>query len=351
VRVVVVGATGNVGTSLLGALAGEPAVDSVVGAARRRPAIAFPKTEWADADLARDDFAPLFTGADAVVHLAWLLQPTRDPEYLWRVNVEGSTRLFAAARRAGVGTLVYASSIGAYSPAPPGRYVDETWPKGGVPSNGYSRQKAELERRLDRFEAEAPDVRVVRLRPALTFKYESATEQRRLFAGPFLPGRLVRKGLVPFVPHLEGVRVHGVHSDDVADAYRRALVTDVRGPFNVAAEPPLGTDDLARLLEARPIAVPQRAVRALAAAAWRLRLTPVPASWLDLARAAPLLDASRAREELGWEPRWSGVEALAEVVRGIRDGAGFDTPPLSPRTSGPLRSRELATRAGGRDSV
>jgi len=46
-RVVVVGATGNVGTSLLRSLEHEPAVDQVLGVARRRPRLGLPKVEWA----------------------------------------------------------------------------------------------------------------------------------------------------------------------------------------------------------------------------------------------------------------------------------------------------------------
>jgi len=348
-RVVVVGATGNVGTSLVAALAEEPRVESVVGVARRLPRLVVPKTEWARADIAVDDLGPLFRGADAVVHLAWLIQPTRDPEQLWEVNVAGSTRLFVAARDAGVSTLAYASSIGAYLPRVSDVPVDESWPTDGVAQNAYSRQKAEVERRLDRFEQEATDVRVVRMRPAVTCKYESATAQRRIFAGPFLPGRLVRRGVVPAVPDVRGLRVQAVHSDDVADGYRRALLTEVRGAFNLAAAPVLVPADLARLLDARLVRVPTRALRAAAAAAWRLRVTPVPADWLDLALAVPTLDASRAERELGWRPRFSAAEAVADVLRGIRAGAGLDTPPLSERTSGRLRSHELATGVGARD--
>src|SRR5688572_1778806 len=123
-RVVVNGATGNVGTSVLQALAHDPAVDSIVGIARRLPEISFPKTEWAQADVVTDDLVPLFRGADAVVHLVWAIQPSRDSEALRAVNVTGTERTFRAVAEAGVGTLVYASSIGAYSPGPKDRAVD-----------------------------------------------------------------------------------------------------------------------------------------------------------------------------------------------------------------------------------
>ena len=136
-RVVVVGATGNVGTSLLQALAEETDVDSVVGVARRLPDLEAPKVEWVAADIVDADLAQLFRGADAVVHLAWGIQPARDRNFLWRVNVEGSSRVFRAVAEAGVGALVYASSVGAYSPGPKDRRVDESWPTGGMASSFY----------------------------------------------------------------------------------------------------------------------------------------------------------------------------------------------------------------------
>jgi hypothetical protein len=105
---------------------------------------------------------------------------------------------------------------------------------------------------------------------------------------------------------------------------------------------------VARLLRARTFRLSARTARALAALAWRARLTPLPASWLDMGLAAPALDASRARAELGWAPRHSGEQALAELLTGMRESAGLETPPLSPRTSGPARVRELATGIGKR---
>src|ERR687896_464536 len=241
-RVVVVGASGNVGTSLLGALADEPAVDSVLGIARRLPEIQYPKTEWAEADISSSELVPLFRGADAVVHLAWLIQPARDQATLRATNVQGSERVLRAVAAAGVPALVYASSVGAYSPGPKDRRVDESWPTEGIESSFYARHKAEAEHLLDRFERESPAVRVVRLRPALIFKREAASGIRRLFAGPFLPSPLVRPSLIPVLPLPAGLRVQSVHSNDVGEAYRLAVAREVRGAFNIAAEPVLDPD-------------------------------------------------------------------------------------------------------------
>jgi UDP-glucose 4-epimerase len=346
-RVVIVGASGNVGTSVLGALAPDDRVDSILGIARRRPRLSWAKTEWAEADISRDDLVPHFRGADAVVHLAWLIQPSRDLQTLRATNVDGTERLLAAAAEAKVPAVVYASSVGTYATGPKDRRVDESWPATGISTSFYSRHKAETEALLDRFERENPDVRVVRLRPALIFKREAASEIRRLFAGPFLPSRLVRKELIPVVPDVDRLRFQAVHSYDVGEAYRLAVVSDARGPYNVAAEPVLDPDVLADLLGARKLRRPAAALRAGATATWKLRLQPAPPGWVDMALGTPLMDMRRVREELGWEPRFSSGEALLDLIAGIRDSAGADTPPLDPAAGGPLRLRELATGVGG----
>jgi UDP-glucose 4-epimerase len=346
-RVVVTGASGNVGTSLLQALAADTAVDSVLGLARRRPEAEVAKTTWATTDVVDGDLAGHFRGADVVVHLAWLIQPSHDQFAMWRTNVVGTERVLAAAAEAGVGALVCASSVGAYSPGPKDRQVDEGWPTHGVTTSSYSRDKAYQERLLDLFERDHPGVRVVRLRPALTFKRAAASEIRRYFLGPLLPGSLVRAGAIPAVPKVKRLRTQGVHADDVGEAYRLAVVGDARGAFNLAADPVLDADVLAGMLDARTVPVPAAALKAGAAATWRLRLQPVSSGWLDLALQSPLLDAGRARAELGWQPRRSATEALGELLDGLRSGAGADTPPLDPQAGGPLRLGEFRTGVGG----
>jgi nucleoside-diphosphate-sugar epimerase len=346
VRVVVVGATGNVGTSVLDALVAEPRVESVLGLAQRLPSLELAKVEWARADVTRDELVPHFRGADCVVHLAWKIQPSRDAGALRATNVEGSARVFRAAAEAKVPALVYASSVGAYSPGPKDRRVDERWPTGGIASSFYSSHKAEVERILDRFEQEQPATRVVRLRPGLIFKREAATGIRRLFAGPFVPNPLLHPRLLPFVPDVPRLRFQAVHSLDAGDAYRLAVVGDARGAFNVAAEPVLDPAELARILGARRVPVPPRLARAATALSWRLHLQPTPPGWVDLALNVPLLDVTRARTELGWQPRRGADEALLELLTGMRESAGAPTPPLDPAGG---RLRELAGGVGSRE--
>ncbi|MCP3820610.1 SDR family oxidoreductase [Streptomyces sp. A3M-1-3] len=329
-RIVVTGATGNCGTSVVKALGEDPSIASVLGIARRIPAWSPEKTEWAAADLSLDPgLEGYFEGADAVIHLAWKFQPTHEPAVTWRTNVLGSVRVFQAAAAAGVPVLVHASSVGAYSPGPKDHTVDETWPTHGWPEAGYCVEKAYLERVLDAFEPQHPGIRVVRMRPGFMFKKESASEQRRIFAGRFIPGALLRPGLLPAVPGIAGLRFQALHTDDAAQAYRLVLEREVRGPFNVAAEPPVDAKVLARLLDARVLRVPRTMARSILSAAWGMHLVPASPQLFDAVLQLPLMDCTRAHDELGWSARHTAVEAIEEFLLGLREGSGMDTEPLA----------------------
>ena len=349
-RIVVTGASGNVGTAVVRALSGDERVGAIAGIARREPESRVPKLRWVTADLGGDDpdaLDAVMAGADAVIHLAWLFQPARDPLVTWRTNVLGSIRVFEAVARNSVPALIHASSVGAYSPGPKDRPVDETWPTHGWPAAAYTREKAYVERALDAFEARHPDVRVVRMRPAFLFQYGSASEQRRLFAGPLLPNRLVRPEVIPVVPDLPGLHVQVLHTDDAASAYRLAVLGDARGAFNLAADPVVDAGLLAELLDARVVRMPVWPVRAAVVAAWRLHLAPAAPELFDAVLRMPVMDTSRARAELGWTPRHGAAEVMAEFLAGLREGAGLPTPPLTPEVPGG-RLGELATGAGGK---
>jgi UDP-glucose 4-epimerase len=203
-----------------------------------------------------------------------------------------------------------------------------------------------VERLLDDFEARHESIRVARLRPGLIFKREAASEIRRYFAGPLLPSPLVRDRLIPIVPDVPRLRFQAVHADDVANAYRLAVKSDVRGAFNVAADPVLDPPRLARLLGARLVKLSPALLRSGAAATWRLRLQPTPPGWLDMALAVPIMDTGRARDELGWAQDRTSEQTLMELLEGIRTSQGFPTPPLETGAGGPLRVRELATGVG-----
>lgn len=349
-RIVIIGGTGNIGTALIRVLGAGHELHVV---ARRSLAHhgSLPESATVHAlDISHDDLRPVLAEADAVVHLGWLFQPSHQPEVTWHNNVVGTARVLNSIRPGRASVLVVASSIAAYSPARGSEPVAESYSTHGTSSAAYCREKAYVERLLDVFEADHPDVRVVRLRPAFVFQRTSAAQQRRLFGGPLVPGHLLRPRLLPALPVPRGLSLQAVHSDDVGAAAEAALMSDARGAFNLAADDVLERDQLAALFEARGITVPPRLVRGALAAGWHLRLAPAPPSLFDALLLLPRLSTERARTQLGWDPQHSAADALGTMLAGLRTGTGGTTPPLDPHAGGTARWRELATGSGQRSS-
>jgi UDP-glucose 4-epimerase len=350
-RIVITGATGNLGSALVRRLAAGRAHE-LVGVARRTPGNGFPELDFVSADLTQDSAVPAlrrtFTGADAVVHLAWGFQPSHDPDYLDELGVGGTGRVLDAVTAAGVPHLVHMSSIGAYSAKRDDRPVDESWPTRGIPTSPYSQHKAAAERLLDAHEEANVGTLVTRMRPGIVGQRRAGSSLLRYGIPGLLPAAVL--SVVPLLPLDRSLRMPMVHADDVADAIERALVGRVGGAFNLAPEPPLTTQRIADVLGARPVHVPSRLVRLAMSAAWHARLQQVDPGWIDLAFAVPLLDTSRAARELGWSPTVDAVSVFRETVEGMRTASYDDTPVLRPRSvlrqlrdaahRGPVSSRQ-----------
>ncbi|TDL01845.1 NAD-dependent epimerase/dehydratase family protein [Mycobacterium paragordonae] len=334
-RIAVTGASGNVGTALLRAVT--EADYEVVGIARRQPLPqdVYRHVEWHQLDVADNDaeakLRNIFRDVDCVVHLAWRFQPTRNARYLYEVGIRGTSAVLGAADGAGVPHLVHMSSLRAYAPGRYGEKVDESWSTAGLCTSTYSRAKSAAENLLDDYEATHTDgVGITRLRPGLILQRNAAAGLRRYTLPAYIDPGWLR--WLPVLPLDRSFKVSMVHADDVADACVRAIERRALGPFNLAAEPAVTRDDIADALGAKAIHVPAGLLGPLVQATWRARLQPIDRGWLDMAFSAPLLATERARQELGWTPRWSSLDAFADLIDGLLHDKGMPSPVLWPRS-------------------
>ena len=331
-RIVVLGATGNLGTSLIETLALEPFVESTLAVARRTPSVLPPQVEFAAADITADDLRPLVRGADVVVHLAWAIQPMHRPEVTWTVNVGGMHRVLDAVEAERVPAFVYSSSIGAYRARDlhaPDVMVDESWPTVGIGGVPYSMEKAYDERLLDEFARRVPTCRVARVRPALVLMPRAGAELSELFAGPLV--RLLLKAGRRWhlrLPVPADLRLQVVHSADVADALRRLCLRPVEGVFNLASGPVLTRSDLFDAIGTEPLPMAWPLLRSGVRAGFATHTSPLLPGWVDLIRLAPMIDSTRARVELEWSPRHDAVSVLRDTVDAVLQRREGPTPPL-----------------------
>lgn len=326
--IVVTGASGNVGSGVLRALTLAQPHAEVVGICRRPPTSGriYEGVRWHAVDLsspsAPADLEPAMRGADVVIHLALAVQPVRDVAYLYRANVLGTQAVLRAMTDAGIRQLVYASSLGIYAPGA-AELVSETWSDAGQPTSTYSQHKVVVERLLDRFVQDHPEIEVARFRPTVVMQRDAAWLIRSLYLGPLVPRaalKLLRSRRLPILPLPTGIALQFVHADDVGDAVVRLMQQRARGSFNVAADV-LDSPALAGLVGARPIDVSPKLMRAAVTALSSMRLIALTPGWYDVATKTPVMDTSKARHELGWAPARTSSECAKELIDGLAEAS------------------------------
>jgi nucleoside-diphosphate-sugar epimerase len=211
--------------------------------------------------------------------------------------------------------------------------VTEDWPTTGIPSAQYSRDKSAAERVVGEVAAPHPDLTLSVVRPTLVLQPDAGSEIGRYFLGPLLFGaaRLLPGAVARLLPlPLPRLALSFVHADDVADAVIRILDRRAPGPFNLAAEPLMDADALARALGVVRLPVPTLAVRTALHAAFTARLVPTEPGWVDIGTRVPALNTTRARRLLDWTPVHRGDEVLREFVAALGHGEGAPGPLLRP---------------------
>jgi UDP-glucose 4-epimerase len=326
--VAVTGPTGEIGRAVLEALDRSREVGRIVGMARRPfdvSASGLKKLAYRQGDvLDREAVDALVKDADVVVHLAFMIMGGADESR--KVNLDGSRNVFEACAAAGVGRLVYASSVAAYgfhrdNPQP----LTEETPARGSAAHYYSAQKAEVEELLA-VSLAGSDTDAYVFRPCIV-------------AGPGAPllidslpytqlsGRLPSAvlNLLDGVPILRpvlpdpGIPFQLVHHDDVASAMRAAVTgRGEPGIYNLAGSGRLTVGQLAEELGWYSIPVPELAVDAVAEMIGRLGFLPAQAQWIAAFREPVIMSTTKARSQLRWRPRYGALQTLRETITASR---------------------------------
>jgi nucleoside-diphosphate-sugar epimerase len=321
--VAVTGPTGTFGFGLMPLLQDDDRIARIIGIARRP----FDPSEhgWTKMEYRRGDvrdeavLKDAFSGADVVVHLAFLIVGG-NKDTTRAINVEGTLNVFRAAAAAGVNRFVYASSVAAYgfhSDNPVG--MTEDWPTRPARRLFYAREKAELEALLQDEAGANPKLALYLLRPPIVLGPHTVGAKE--LPGPLRPlsrrfnGRIPRTPipLPAFVPDLP---VQFIHEDDVGQALVQCVVAaGAPGAYNIAGDGVLSFVDVARELGLRPLRLPAAPAQLGARVMSRVPFLPSIASWVEAMSHPAVMDTTRAKTELGWTPRYTGLEALRDTLR------------------------------------
>jgi nucleoside-diphosphate-sugar epimerase len=310
-KVAITGAAGDFGTAILRRLLPDERVTEVVAIDVAPPRVEHEKLRPQICDVRAPEIGEHLDGAEAVVHLAFVLVPGRDLAAAHEVNLEGSRNVLESSAEAGARRLVVASSLSAYgAPAPGLEPVDDDSFPAGTPERFYFREKAQVEHLLDWWErahADSP-MTITRLRPGFIYGPDFDNPALALMGSP-----------LAVLPDDDG-RTQLIHQDDLARAFCEAIFRDAPGAFLLVTEDSVSQEDLAEISGGRVIRIPVRATELALDAAHALRISPVSGEWAVSGDRVGRL--ARAREMLGWEPsatsRESAQVMLLQRARAVR---------------------------------
>ncbi|MFP5309831.1 MAG: NAD-dependent epimerase/dehydratase family protein [Actinomycetes bacterium] len=313
VSVAITGVGGLIGRRLVAALAEEPAIERVLGLDLHVPeGLTAPGLELEAADVRDPGIVERFTGVDVVVHLAFQLDPLRDEQAMWDVNVGGTRNVAEAAAAAGVRRLVYVSSAVVYGAHPDNDVpLDEDAPLRANPDFSYAEHKLEVERWLWPWAEQHPEIALTVLRPSIV-------------AGPGVQNFISRQMEMPRMTMVKGHRppMQFAHVDDVAAALAHATVNDLDGAYNVSSEGWLSFDEIVAISGRKVAEVGEEVAFALADRLWRAGLGEAPAGMVHYLMHPWVVSVDRL-VATGWKPRHSNRDALAGLVAEHRDWLAF----------------------------
>ncbi|MGH2735101.1 MAG: NAD-dependent epimerase/dehydratase family protein [Actinomycetota bacterium] len=329
--VAVTGPTGDIGRAFLRALDKHPAVDRILGMARRPfdpAAEGYKKAEYRQGDILDiTSCDELVAEADVVAHLAFVIVGS-DKQETRRINLEGSRNVFTSAFNKGVRRLVYTSSVAAYGfhDDHPELIAEDVEPRGSD-AHYYSAQKASVEELLANLgTALGRETDVYIFRPCIVAGPTALSLIENIpyvRIGQRLPG--AAKKLLGALPLLRpvipdpGTPVQIVHEDDVA----AALVAGVLGrgepgPYNLAAFGEITLTDIAHALGWYALPVADIVIEATTRVVSKLPYLPAEAAWVNAIKSPVLVDTTRARTKLDWKPTHDALETLSELVAAAR---------------------------------
>jgi nucleoside-diphosphate-sugar epimerase len=325
--VAVTGPTGTFGFGLMPLLQADDRIGGIVGIARRPfdpAALGWTKMEYRQGDVRQPDaLADAFSHVDIVVHLAFMITGTASGETIRAINVDGTLNAFRAAAAAGAKRFVYASSVAAYGfhRDNPERITEE-WPTRPGSRLFYAREKAEIERLLHIESQARPEIDLYLLRPPIVLGPHAVgakdlLPERVARLGRGL-GKLVRSSPVPLPILVPSLPVQFIHEADVGQAFLQCIVAaGPPGAYNITGDGVVTVTDVARELGLAALPFPAGLTTATARALTRLSQLPFlphAVEWVEAATRPSIMDASKAKRELDWRPRYTSLEALRETI-------------------------------------
>ncbi|OBF51266.1 hypothetical protein A5756_19925 [Mycobacterium sp. 852002-53434_SCH5985345] len=345
--VLVTGACRFLGGYLTARLAQNPMINAVIAVDAIAPSKdmlrRMGRAEFVRADIRNPFIAKVIRNGDVdtVVHAAAASYAPRSggTAALKEINVMGAMQLFAACQKApSVRRVVLKSTSEVYgsSAHDPVMFTEDSTSRRPL-RGGFAKDSLDIEAYARGLGRRRPDIAVTILRLANMIGPAMDTTLSRYLAGPLVPTMFGRDA-----------RLQLLHEQDALGALERAAMAGKAGTFNVGADGIIMLSQAIRRAGRIPLPVPGFGVWALDSLRRANRYNEISRDQFAYLSYGRVMDTTRMRSELGYQPKWTTAEAFDDYVR----GRGM-TPIIDPHRVRSLEGRaiSLAQRWGSRNPV
>ncbi len=316
-KVAITGAAGYIGKQIVDKLSLDPEIEQINAIDIVKPKISLAKKQvkkikFFTSNILDRDLVELFWGCEVVIHLAFKIGDSKNRPALYRINVDGSRNVFNSAQEAGAKKLIVSSSIAVYGYYPDNpKVIDENTPLLANTDNAYSDTKRLVEILLDDYEKRYPYMDIIRFRPGVILGANTRNNFRTMLTLPFWiefegdgPGFFSRTAVV--------------HEDDVVDAFLIAIKSKCKGAYNLAVEPFVTRDEILKITKQPILKLPANLIAFLLDTAYKMKITNSPASDMYYMMYPIPASGNKAIKELGWKPKYTGLEAVRDLFNSIK---------------------------------
>jgi UDP-glucose 4-epimerase len=311
--VAVTGARSFIGSEALKRLEEDRRYHKLLAFDLRKPDFPLDKTQFYKLDLtlptADADMAAILEdqGVDTLVHAAFLSHPTQAIAWAHELEDIGTMHVLNACAQARVRKFVLSSTTLVYGANPLNpNFLSEQHELKGHPRSRFINDKVNAEKQVRRFRAENPDTIVTALRIAPTLGPRVHNFVTRFFSRPVVPVMMGYDPLLQFI-----------HEEDVVDAFKLAIDGDFAGEFNIVGEGVLPYSTVRAMMGKFPLPMPHFLARSISQALWTTQVADTPPSMLQFFRFLCVADGRKARDVMGFEPRY-------DIKNTIHDFLGLD---------------------------
>lgn len=308
-KVLITGVSGYLGQCLVRDFSKRKGISEITGIDIKRPAVSPPGFTFVEMDIRDRRMAEVLRkhSPDTVFHLAFVVQPIHSIRKMHDIDIAGTRNMLEASLGARVKNFIVTTSTlgyGALKDNPPS--LAEGDPLRAKKSYPYGYFKAQCDMMIREFAKKHPEMPVTILRPCTVF-------------GPNIDNYVSRAVFKPVVMSVAGYDpvFQLLHEDDFVQACRLALDKRAPGVFNITGDGTILAGDIFRMYGSKKIPVPSFILYPLLELLWRLHLPGIEVNrgYLDYTRYTFVADNSKAKEGLGFKPRYSTLETLKETIR------------------------------------